>query len=98
MQRITPGTGSVLDRQMRIPYDLPQMPIGILKVTGVTSPEGILRRLHEQGARALRLRHQCIDFGHGRDVMPEGEFGGACAAQGQAGIMGNARARPDRQL
>jgi hypothetical protein len=83
---------------LRIPHHLPQMLIGILKVARVTTPEGVLSRLYDNGASAFRLLHHCIDFCLRRDVMSECEFSGTWVALRKAGIEGDALAWPDRKL
>ena len=53
---------SIMNLQLGIPYDLPYMPIGILKITGVATPECLFGRLYDSSAGALRLRHDGINF------------------------------------
>ena len=71
---------SIPDCPLWIPYDLPEMLIGILKVTRVPAPEGFLSRLYDDGASIFRLFHNRINFCLGRNVMPERECCGARAA------------------
>ena len=48
--------------ELRIPHDLPQMLVGILKVARITAPESVLCRLHDHRARVAGLRHHGIHF------------------------------------
>src|SRR3990172_4268128 len=59
-----------------IPNDLPQMLIRVLEVACIASPKCILGRLHDDCTCALGLRHDRINFGLGRNLMPHGKFGG----------------------
>ena len=83
---------------MRVPCHFPQVPVGILKVTRVTSPEGILRRFDDDRTRFPCLLHDVIDLGPGRNVMSKSEIGGTRLARGKAGIMRETFARPDGKL
>ena len=71
--------------------------IRILEVARIPTPERGLRRLHKNSSCALRLIHRCINLGFRRDIVPAGELGGTRAARGKSRIMGNARARPQRE-
>src|SRR5687768_2892282 len=74
------------------------MPIGILEVTGVSAPEGLSGRLHNEGAGRLRLVHDGIDLLLRGNVVPEREVGGTGAVHGETCVMGETFARPDRKL
>jgi len=54
---------SISDYPLWIPDDLPEMLIGILKVAGVTAPEGVVSRLHDNGTSFLSMLHHRVDFG-----------------------------------
>src|SRR6185436_20234797 len=47
----------ILDDPLRIPRHFPQVGVGILEVAGVTAIERVLRRLHDNCARAAGLFH-----------------------------------------
>jgi hypothetical protein len=74
------------------------MPIRIEKIAGIPAPESILCRLNNCCPGILRLRHDCIDLGFGRNIVPEREFSGTPFRERNPRIMGDARARPKRQL
>src|SRR5262245_32178989 len=89
---------SVLDYPLGIPRHFPQMPVEILEVSGVAAPEPIVRRLHADGTCVPGLLHHGVDFGLRSDVVGDAELGLAATAQGDAGIVGQAPARPEREL
>src|SRR5262245_32117006 len=89
---------SLFDHPLRIPGDLPQVSVRVLEVAGVTAPEGVTRRLYDDGTRGHRLVHHRIDFGLGSDVVPDAELRRARAAGRNPRVMGNALPRPERKL
>jgi hypothetical protein len=52
-------------QQLRVPDNLPEMPIRILKIAGVTTPEGRVGRFYDHGAGGLGLLHDIVDLGAG---------------------------------
>src|SRR5690606_24840422 len=48
---------------VRIPDDFPQVSVRVLKVAGVTAPEGMVCRLDDCSPRGRSFCHDCIDFG-----------------------------------
>src|SRR5262245_65531681 len=89
---------SVLDYPLGVPRHFPQMPVEILEVSGVAAPERIVRRLDDDGACVPGLLHHGVHFGLRSDVVGDAELGLAATAQGDAGIVGQAAARPEREL
>jgi len=62
---------SIPDFPLWIPHDLPEMLIGILKVAGVTAPKCFLSWLYNNRTGILRLLHDRINLGPGRNIMPK---------------------------
>jgi hypothetical protein len=83
---------------LRVPYNLPEMAVGILEVARVASPERLVRGLDDDRTCAFGLSHDRIDFFPGRNIVPESELSGARPSQRYAGVVSNALARPDSQL
>ena len=50
-RNVTLPAGHLLNRKVRIPGDFPQVAFRVGKVAGVASPEGVLGRLDQGGAR-----------------------------------------------
>src|SRR5690606_30314597 len=84
-------------QQLRIPDHFPQVPVGILEVARVAAPEGLLRRLHDGRSRLPGLLQHGIDLFPAQHVVSEGELRRARPARRQSGVVGDARARPDRK-
>lgn len=66
----------IVGRQIRIPYDLPEMLVWVLKVARITSPERIVRWLYYRCSGPLCLLHHSVDFRLGRYVVAKSEFRG----------------------
>ena len=54
--------------------------------------------LNNDGARALRLLHDCINFGLGRHVVAQGELSSARRTYWKPRIMRETFAWPDREF
>src|SRR6266487_4059846 len=61
--------------QLRIPDDLPEMLIRVLKVACIAAPEGLLRWLDNACSCAPGLLHHGINLGSGGDIMSKGDVG-----------------------
>ncbi len=72
----------------RIPGDLPQMPIRILKVSRIPAPKAVVRRVGDFGSGLLCLLHNRIDRLFGSDVVPDPEFGNAGRSHRHMSILG----------
>ena len=89
------GWASLFGQQLWVPHDLPEMMIGVLKIASVTTPKSILRWLNDNSACDLRLLHNGIDFGDGRYVVTNREFGGVGNAYWNPCIVSQTLARPN---
>ena len=95
MRGAPPIHGTLLrDLELRIPNDLPQVIVWILKVTGVPSPEGDMRGFNNLGASSPCLRHDRVDLFLRADIMANGDFGWAAGGSGDASVVRDAVARP----
>src|SRR5438309_8009524 len=74
------------------------MPVRVLKVAGVAAVKRIAGALQDARSSLGRLRHYGIDFGFRGYVVREAELGCAPRTDCDARIMGEARARPEREL
>src|SRR6184192_2665396 len=74
------------------------MPVPVLKVAGVAAVKRIAGALQDARSSLRRLRHHGIDFGFQGYVVREAELGCAPRTDCDARIMGEARARPEREL
>src|SRR5262249_1007078 len=86
------------DHPLGIPRRFPQVPVRVLEVARVTTPEGVVRRLHDNCTRAFGLFHYRIDLVLRGDVVPDGELGRAGAAGSEPRIVSNALSRPEREF
>jgi inosine-uridine nucleoside N-ribohydrolase len=90
---------SILERDVWIPRDLPQMPVGILEIARIPAPKSLPCRFHDGGPGLFRQLHDRFDFGLRRDVVSERELRGAPRArQRQSCILGKALAWPGGEL
>lgn len=74
------------------------MAVGILEVAGVAAPERRLARLDQRRAGALGAGRDGIDLVGAGDVVAERELGGATLALGEAAVVRDVGARPEREL
>jgi hypothetical protein len=73
------------------------MPVGVLEVAGVATPEGVVRGLHDDGARPAGLLHDRVDFESRGDVVPDGELGRARAPGRDSRVPRDAPPWPQRE-
>src|SRR5262245_8670577 len=74
------------------------MPIRIQEVTGIASPERILRGLHSDCAGSARVFHHRVDLGPGRHVVSDRHVRWRWCGDVKPTIMRDALARPEREL
>jgi hypothetical protein len=74
------------------------MLIGILKVTRVPSPEGVLGGFYDGSARSLSMLHNRIDFGFGRNIVSNRELRSTRLTCSETCIMSEAFAWPEGEL
>src|ERR1051325_8170117 len=80
-------------RPERIVGDFPNVPVGIAKITGVTAPEGLVRRLEDICVVSrLQACEDGVDLGFAARVVGEG---GAAVGGIRVGRHRQRRARPD---
>src|SRR5581483_172344 len=82
----------------RIVGDLPNMSVGIAKITGVAAPEGLVRRLENICAMGLQAIEDSVNFGFTSRVVGKGGAAvGGKVSRGDTEIVGHIRMRPQRQ-
>src|SRR5574341_334155 len=86
---------SGLSCPLRVPRDLPQMAVRVLKITGVAAPECIASGLDDLCARFTGLCHNRIHFFFASHIMADGELGRAGSGLGDQRIAGNAVSPPE---
>src|SRR5688500_9974544 len=74
------------------------MAVGILEISGISAPEGLLSGLHQVSSGGNGLAHDRIDLAFTPDIMTDREFGGAAAGLCDPGIVGDVAARKEREL
>ena len=89
---------SLRERPLRIPGNLPEMLIGILKVPGIAAPKRVAGWLDDPCPRAHCLFHHRIHFVPGGNIMPEGKLSRSRRAEWEPGIMRKACAWPECEL
>src|SRR5687767_8202593 len=88
---------SIGGEQLRVPHDLPEVTIRILKIAGVPTPERILCRFDYDRARVLRLLHHGIHLFPGGNVLADRELCSGRGACMNASVARDALARPERE-
>src|SRR5262249_52774315 len=91
-----PCYASILCGPLRGPRHLPEMTVGVLKITSVPAPKCLLGWLDDNGASVPRLLHDSSDFRLRRHIVPERELRGTCRTQREPRVVGDAPARPER--
>src|SRR2546426_4426802 len=85
----------LLNFHLRIPHNLTQVPIGGLKVAGVTAPERVLCGLGDSRARLFCLLHDRINFLFTVHVMADGKFSGTFRTFRNSCVIRNVVSRPN---
>src|SRR5687767_12780604 len=88
---------SIDGNQLRIPYDLPQVTVRILKIPGIATPERTLCCFDYYRARVLRLLHHSIHLFLRGDVLADRKLCNGRGACMNDGIARDALARPQRE-
>src|SRR5919204_496991 len=84
-------------RELWIPQNLPYVPIGVLEIARIPTPECLSGGLDNPGAGALGLFHHRVDLFRATDVMTDSELGRTRWLARESGVAGDAGPRPQSE-
>src|SRR5581483_9334218 len=84
-------------RKVGVVGHLPEEPVRVGEVAGISSPVGRMSRPDDGGAELPDVRQQRIDLFRGADVVREGKAGKPRALRGKPRVGRQALARPERK-
>src|SRR2546425_818954 len=88
----------LLNFHLRIPHNLPQVTIGVLKVASVTAPERVLCGLGDSRACLSCLLHDRVNFLFTVHIMANGKFSGTFRTFRNLCVIRNVVSRPNGQF
>src|SRR5689334_16428949 len=85
------------EREVRIPGDLPEVPVRIGEVAGASAPRRVLRRLHHLSARGVRLRYRGLNLTFLTHIVRERDAAKSRTIRGDLCIASQALTREQTQ-
>ena len=82
--------GGLLNPEVGVPGDFPQVALRVGEVAGVAAPKGVLGRFYQGGPGGHRHRQQVVHFRFGADVVGQGNAGKAAAFRRNSYVRGQA--------